>query len=315
MYQNFIGIDISKNDFSIAVHGEDKANLYSNNLEGFVAFFSAYQTILKNGLVVLETTGGYELSLIHYLQTHQCAVHRANARKVKYFIRSLGKLAKSDSIDAFGLAQYGQERHTTLELFKVNSQEKLLKLVQRRIELKQMLVQEKNRRQAPNQHELKKSFDVIINAIEKELQLIEKDIDALCKADLLLEEKKKILKSIKGIGDITAIGLLALLPEMGTINRKKIASLAGLAPHPNESGKKIGYRSTRGGRADIKPVLFMAAMTAARSKSTLGEFYERLVKAGKKKMVALTALMRKILVIANARMKDFLNLKEIPQHG
>lgn len=315
MYQYFIGIDISKNDFSTAVHGEKKVAVYSNNLEGFIAFFSDHQTTLKNGLVILETTGGYELSLIHYLQAQQCAVHRASARKVKYFIRSFGKLAKSDSIDAFGLALYGHERHKTLELFKVNTQEKLLKLVQRRIELKKMLVQEKNRRQAPNQHELKKSFNTIIGAIEKEINLIEKDIDALCETDLFLKEKKKILKSIKGIGDIISVELLALLPEMGIINRKKIASLSGLAPHPNESGKKIGYRSTRGGRADIKPILFMAAMTAARSKSNLGEFYDRLIKAGKKKMVALTALMRKIIVIANARMRDFLVLKEFPQHG
>lgn len=315
MYQNFVGIDISKNDFSVAVHGQDKTNIYANNLEGFDAFFSAYRTILQNGFIVLETTGGYELSLIYYLQNQQCAIHRAHARKVKYFIRSFGKLAKTDSIDAVGLARYGQERHETLELFKVNSREKLSKLVQRRIELKQMLVQEKNRRQAPHQHELKKSFDVIINALETELKNLDKEIDALCKADFLLEEKKKTLKSIKGIGDIVAIGLLALLPELGTINRKKIASLAGLAPHPNESGKKIGYRSTRGGRPVIKPILFMAAMAAARSKSALSEFYDRLIKAGKKKMVALTALMRKILVIANAKLRDFLVSKEIPQHG
>lgn len=315
MYQNFIGIDISKNDFSVAVHGKNKTNIYSNDLDGFSDFISTYEDILKNGLVILETTGGYELALIHYLQAQHCAVHRANTRKVKYFIRSFGRLAKTDSIDALALAQYGHERHSSLELFQVNSQQKLLKLVQRRLELKQMLVQEKNRRQAPDQRELKKSFDVMINAIETELKAIEKDIDHVCKTDLLLEEKKKVIKEIKGIGDIIAIELIALLPELGKINRKKIASLAGLAPHPNESGKKIGYRSTKGGRTEIKPILFMAAMTAARSKSKLGEFYEQLLKNGKKKMVALTALMRKILVIANAKIRDFLLLKEISQHG
>lgn len=315
MYQNFIGIDISKNDFAVALYGNSKTSTYSNELEGFTAFFSAHQEALKNGLVVLETTGGYELSLIYYLQAKGCAVHRANARKVKYFIRSFGKLAKSDSIDAIGLAQYGYERHPTLELFQVNNQEKLLKLVQRRIELKQMLVQEKNRRQAPHQDILKTSFDAIIEVINKEIQTIEQKINLLCKEDAVLEEKKKILKNIKGVGDIVAIELLALMPEIGTINRRKIASLAGVAPHPYESGNKIGYRSTKGGRTGIKPILFMAAMAAARSKSSLGEFYSRLIKAGKKKMVALTALMRKIIVIANAKLTDFLNLKKIPQHG
>ena len=107
-----------------------------------------------------------------------------------------------------------------------------------------------------------------------------------------------------------------MLPELGKINRKEIASLAGLAPHPNESGKKVGHRYTRGGRTDIKPVLFLAAMTAARSKSNLGDFYKKLVDAGKKKMVALTALMRKILVIANVRIRDhYLQPTPNSQHG
>lgn len=315
MYQNFIGIDISKNDFAVAFTGKNKTETFSNDINGFDSFFSTHQNSLKDGLVVLETTGGYELPLIYFLQEQNCFVHRANTTKVKHFIRSFGTLAKSDSVDALALAHYGEERHLKLELFQVNSQQKLLKLVQRRIELKQMLVQEKNRRQAPGQNELKRSFDIIIAAIEEEINIIQEEIDLICKKDSLLAKKKEVLKTIKGIGDIIAVELLALLPEMGSLNRKKIVSLAGLAPHPNESGKKIGYRSTRGGRTEIKPILFMAAMTASRSHSSLGEFYTRLVKNGKKKMVALTALMRKILVIANARLKDFLDLKEIPQHG
>lgn len=315
MYQFFVGIDISKNDFAVAIHGKNKTNFYANNPEGFDEFFAAYSNFIGNALVVLETTGGYELPLIHFLQKHNYHVHRANTRKVKHFIRSFGRLAKTDAIDALALAQYGHERHSTLELFQANLQQKLLKLVQRRLDLKQMLVQEKNRRQAPDQRDLRNSFNIIIRAIEKELKSIEDDINHICKTDPVLEEKKKVLKKIKGIGDIIAIELLALLPEMGTINRKKIASLAGVAPHPNESGKKVGYRATRGGRSEIKPILFMAAMTASRSKSKLGEFYEALVKKGKKKMVALTALMRKILVIANAKLRDFMNFKEISQHS
>lgn len=315
MYQYFVGIDISKKDFSVALYGKNESKIYLNEEPGWLGFFADYQTFLKEGLVVLETTGGYEMGLIHFLQKNNCAVHRANTRKVKFFIRSYGRLAKSDAIDAHGLANYGRERHPSLELFKVNSQQKLLQLVQRRIELKQMLVQEKNRRQAPELKELRNSFNAIINAIETELKLLEKEINAICESDEQLGKKKKILKSIKGIGDIIAVELLALLPELGTINRRKIASLAGLAPHPNESGKRIGYRSTKGGRAGIKPILFMAAMTASRSKSKFGEFYGHLLKAGKKKMVALTALMRKILITASAKLRDFMSLNQIPQHG
>lgn len=315
MYQHFIGIDISKNNFAAAIYGHNKSNLYPNDTEGFDLFYKDHKAYLKDGLVVLETTGGYELALICYLQNKTLSVHRANTRKVKHFIHSFGRQAKTDAIDARGLAHYGYERHASLELFKPNSQQKLLKLVQRRIELKHMLVQEKNRRQAPDQRELINSFNVIIKAIEGEIISIDNEISVICKEDVDLNDKKKILKTIKGIGDVIAIELLALLPELGKINRKQIASLAGLAPHPNESGKKIGYRSTRGGRAEVKPILFMAAMTSCRTHSVGGIFYKKLIENGKKKMVALTALMRKILVIANAKLRDFYLSKEISQHG
>jgi transposase len=315
MYQNFIGIDIGKNDFCVGIYGQKKTKVFANYCEGFDDFYDYYKDSLMQGLVVLETTGGYELALIEYLQNRKVSVHRANTRKVKYFIRSYGKLGKSDPIDALSLAHYGKERHQELELFKPNLQQKLLLLAERRRELKQMLVQEKNRRQSPSQTSLKMSFDKIISVLEKEIESITDEIKQICKQDNLLEKKKQILKKISGIGDIIAMELLAFLPELGTINRRKIASLGGLAPHPNESGLRHGYRMTRGGRKSIKPILFMAAMTAARSHSALGEFYSRLVNSGKKKMVALTALMRKILVISNAKLRDFFVENQISQHS
>lgn len=205
-----------------------------------------------------------------------------------------------------GLAHYGVERHPSLELFKEHPRQKLLKLVLRRTELKQMLVQEKNRLKAPDLGDLKNSFKVIIEALEKQLLFIGEQIKEICSADIELKKQMSVLKTISGIADISAFALLALLPELGTVNRKQIASLAGVAPHHNESGNKVGYRFTRGGRSEVKPVLFMAAMAAARSHSELGEFYRKLIAAGKKKMVALVALMRKIVVIANARVRDSL---------
>lgn len=228
---------------------------------------------------------------------------------------SYGIVAKTDAVDAFGLALYGYERHSKLDLFKENPHKKLLKLVQRRNDLKTMLVQEKNRLKAPDQEDFRKSFQTIIKALEAEMKKIDMDIEQLCREHVYFDDLRKVLKTIKGIGDIVATYLIALLPELGTIDRKKIASLAGLAPYANESGKKKGYRSTKGGREDIKPILFLAAMTAARSKSKLGEFYNKLINSGKKKMVALTALMRKILVIANAKVRDHLLLLNLQQHG
>lgn len=305
MYQFFIGIDISKHDFAVAIKGSKKTEKFENNLSGFKKLFSAYQDKLISGLTVLETTGGYELGLIDFLLGKNCSVHRADTRKVKYFIKSLGTHAKTDAIDAVGLAQYAEERQLKLKLYKPNPQHKLLKLVQRRIELKQMLVQEKNRRQAPDQGGLATSFNFVIKAIEKEIKRVEEVINKVIKDNALINQKMDILKTINGIGEVISIELLALLPELGHINRKRIASLAGVAPHPYESGAKQGYRRTKGGRKEVKPVLFMAAMTASRSKSRLGDFYRRLVEAGKKKMVALTAVMRKILVIANAKVRDY----------
>ena len=305
MYQKFIGIDIGKLDFFVSVYGAREVKTYANSAEGFLLFNEDYQSVLSQGLAILETTGGYEMPLVRYLLDNQYAVHRANTRKVKHFIRSYGQLGKSDSIDAQGLAHYGRERHEHLALFVENKQETLVKLVGRRNDLKQMLVQEKNRLQAPEQAELRDSHELVITMLTEEMKRIQLKIEQIYAEDEELKAQKEVLKTIAGIGDLVAMQLLSLMPELGKLNRKQIASLGGLAPHPNESGKKIGYRYTRGGRKNVKPVLFMAAMSAARSHSELGASYKKLIETGKKKMVALTAIMRKILVIANAKIRDY----------
>lgn len=315
MYQNFIGIDIGKDTFVVASSNGKEIHTFINDQAGFVSFKKSYKTKLSEVLIILETTGGYELDLVHYLQKKKLAVHRANTRKVKHFIRSFGILGKSDSIDAKALAHYGAERHVSLELFTENPGKMLQKLVERREDLKKMLVQEKNRLQAPDQKTLGKSFKTIITALDLELKNIETEIEKYCEDHPQFNDRRKILETVSGIGKIVSAQLIALLPEIGTLDRKKIASLAGLAPHPSESGKKIGYRSTRGGRENVKKVLFMAALTASRSNSLLGEFYKRLVNQGKKKMVAMVALMRKILVVANARLREYEQLNSLNQHG
>lgn len=313
MYQYFIGIDISKHNFVVAQHSQNNTQSFDNTLEGFKAFYKSFESVLSKSLVVLETTGGHEMALINHLLEQNVVIHRANARKVKYFIRSLGKEAKTDIIDAIGLARYGYERHESLEPFvvKLQIQEHLQQLVQRRLDLRQMLIQEKNRRQAPNQHlRVMESCKSLIQALETQLQDIENEIQAIIDTVPEQKEKQQILQEIDGIGVTISSALLALLPELGRVNRRQIASLVGLAPHPCESGKLIGYRQTKGGRRDVRCILFMAAMTAARSKGRLGEFYRNLISKGKKKMVALTALMRKIVVIANAKLSDWFKAQE-----
>jgi transposase len=156
---------------------------------------------------------------------------------------------------------------------------------------------------------VQESCQVMIETITQQVQLITSQINTLIEQDPELKVKKEVLKSIPGIGDITANELLVLLPELGTLSRRQIASLAGVAPIANDSGTFKGYRATGYGRSDIKPILFMAAMAARNSNSSLKGFYNRLIEAGKKKMVAITALMRKIIVIANARLKPLLQIE------
>lgn len=307
LYHNFIGIDIGKFKFSVAIHSQKNSTEYENNLVGINQFLEDYAGILLDSLCILETTGGYELELLYTLCSNKIAVHRANTRKVKSFIRSYGNSAKTDNLDAKALALYGFERFTKLELFTPASKNTLtlFALLQRRIDLKQILVAEKNRSKSPGCTLVKKSCQQMIKAVSKQVELIDEQIQALINSDPILKEKQKILQSVPGIGKIISLELLILLPELGKLDRRQIASLCGVAPRANDSGTHQGYRRTGKGRKDVKPILFIAAMAARNSNSNFKLFYENLIAKGKKKMVALVALMRKIIVIANARIKEY----------
>jgi transposase len=306
VYNNFVGIDIGKLTFVVAVHGSKKIREYDNNLEGIGDFLKDYGSLLAKSFIILETTGGYEMRLLLTLCEKGFTVHRANTRKVKKFIQSLGNGAKTDQLDSKALALYGYERHERLECFKPQSKQafELYELVQRCIDLKCILAAEKNRLKAPRADYIKESCELIIEALSKQIEALTMRINEIIRNDAILKEKKEVLKTIPGIGEVTANYLLVLLPELGMLNRKQIASLVGLAPISNDSGLYKGYRATGHGRSGVKPILFMAAMAARNSNSWLKSFYNRLVEAGKKKIVALTALMRKIIVIANARIRD-----------
>lgn len=311
LYNNFVGVDIGKFSFVVAIHGQKQVKEYDNDPSGIKSFIKDYQKYLSKGLCLLETTGGYEMRLVLTLCEAGYAVHRANTRKVKHFIRSLGNSAKTDKLDSKALALYGYERSARLECFTPQSKQALAlyELVQRRQDLKRLLVAEKNRLKAPRANLVQESCRAMIETINQQVQLITEQINTFIDQDAGLKAKKEILKSIPGIGDITANELLVLLPELGALSRRQIASLAGVAPMANDSGTFKGYRATGHGRSDIKPILFMAAMAARNSNSSLKSFYNRLIEAGKKKMVALTALMRKIIVIANARLKPLLSIE------
>lgn len=307
-YKNFIGIDIGKFNFVVAVHDLKQTHEYENNLIGIKAFIKDFKKQLPTALCIVETTGGYEMGLVLTLCKKNYSVHRANTRKVKNFIRSFGNTAKTDALDAKALAFYGTERHALLEPFVPQTKVayELYELSQRRGDLKQMLSAEKNRLQSPsiNFAITKTSIEAMIKILTNQMDAITARINELIEQDPILKEKKAVLKTIPGIGDITANDLLILLPELGELNRREIASLTGVAPVANDSGQTKGYRRTGQGRNIIKPILFIAAMAARNSKSSLGTYYQELITRGKKKMVAMVALMRKIIVIANAKLKD-----------
>jgi transposase len=306
-YHNFIGIDIGKFNFFVNVHSQKNFHEYENTTEGIAQFIIEHKNILSNTLCILETTGGHELELLYTLCQHNFPVHRADTRKVKNFIKSFGNAAKTDVLDAKALAKYGKERADLIDLFVPQSKQAitLFQLVQRRTDLTKMIAAEKNRRKSPSSQTVHKSYETVMKVLDSEIKLITAQIKELVISDPVLKDKHKTLKTIPGIGDVVAFNLLTLLPELGKLSRKKIASLTGLAPRANDSGRFQGYRRTGHGRSGIKPMLFVAAMAARNSKSNLKDFYENLIARGKKKMVALTALMRKIITIANARLKVF----------
>lgn len=306
VYQTFIGIDMAKSTFVVAVHGHSKTTTYDNTPAGIDHFIQDHHAQLKEALCVLETTGGYENALLYHLVGENLSIHRANTRQVKNFIRSWGQLSKTDALDAKALALYARERASHLKLFQIppTAHIKLTQLLRRRADLKAFLVAEKNRLKSPSISEVKETVQSLMKTLEKHLTQITARIQALIKASPILTQQLATLQTIPGIGPIVATELLISLPELGSLCRRKITALAGLAPQARDSGQFKGYRKTTHGRAGIKPILFMAAMAARNSNSPLKNFYQHLIAKGKKKLVALTALMRKILVIANAKLKN-----------
>ena len=307
-YMYFIGVDIGKDVFDVGCHDtpHQKTRQFSNNAAGFKAFQKAYAAQLPEALVVLEATGGYETALLATLLAAGVAVHRATPLQAKHFMRSVRLHGKTDRLDALALARYGAERHTSLSLYQCPDpvMVRLRGYLERRRDLVAMQVAEKNRKAHPRYADLQPSIKAVMDVLSAQIKALETRIAALMAQSESLTAKLTIMTSIKGVGLQTAYTLLAAMPELGQLTRRQAASLAGLAPHPRDSGKQRGYRRTMGGRSAVKRALFMAALSACRFQPALRDFYKRLVQNGKKKMVALVALMRKLITIINARIRE-----------
>lgn len=305
----FIGVDVGK--FELVIYEQSQTRLFqcANQPKDIEKAFAPYQG--RSVFVVCEATGGYESALLIQLLSMGIQVHKADTLKVKAFIRSFGRIGKSDAIDAKALALYGQERHHHLSLWQAPDEKRaiLQALVQRRDDLVHMQTAEVNRQKAPSsaQPAIRASTQAILDALKDQIKHIDRDIQAIITQDDNLKTQSQIMTELPGIGTLTAHKLLAYLPELGTLSRKQIASLAGLAPHPNDSGTRNGYRPVRGGRPHVRKTLFMPAMAATRPKAEtqFAQKYRNLVQNGKPKLVAITAIMRKIIVILNAKIRDY----------
>lgn len=306
-YSYFIGIDIGKDSFDVATAcGAAKPKRFPNSRQGFAALAAQFASQLPEALVVMEATGRYEQALLEHLLQSGIAVHRASGLQSSAFIRSLHPHRKSDASDARALALYGKERHAQLALASLPNPtlQQLEALQARREDLLQIKVAEQQRLQHPRYAPCRDHVQKMLEWLMEELYALEQQMEALIQADPVLSERRKIMQALPGIGPQTSLTLLITMPELGTLTRRQAASLAGLAPHPKESGKQQGYRSTRGGRKQVKKALYIAAMAATRTQSTLAEFYQRLIQNGKKPKIALIATARKIITIINARLKN-----------
>ena len=302
-FRRFIGCDVGKASLVFFEPGNGCTQTIANRKADIEAFAA---TLDAQCLIVCEATGGHEALLLSVLSEKGIPAHRADARKVKAFIRSFGILGKSDDIDARQLSAYAKERQASLPLWREPGQnsQKLQALVLARQDMVADRVAWTNRLKAPGAGHAGTHFEAVLTCIREQIAAIEAAIAALIKDTAQLRQAEQVLSAIQGIGATTAATLLALMPELGSLDRRKAAALAGVAPHPRRSATAIGYQRTRGGRPQVKKALFLAAMSASKCNPQLRPTYERLIKDGKKPMVALTAVMRKLIVIANAKLRD-----------
>lgn len=298
----FVGCDVGKYEIVAFDSHTGQIGTIPNRPEDLAAFAAGLD---PDCLVVCEATGGYELPLLVALHAAGRAGHRGDARKVKAFIRSFGTLGKTDAIDARALARYAQERHAELPRWQPpgHQHDRLQALVLTRRDLVAQRLACSNRLDAPGAEPVRPYLADLLACFDRQIKAIEDEIQTLLREDATLAERAAILRSIPGIGPTTAAALLALIPELGFLGRRQAAALAGLAPHPDETATASRYRRVRGGRQEVKRTLFMAALSARTHNPTLKAFYQRLIAKGKKPLVALTALMRKIIVIANAKLR------------
>jgi transposase len=303
MEQSFVGIDVAKDRLDIHVRPSGESFALARDGEGLAALVDRLKQIAPV-LIVLEATGGFEITLAAAVGAAGLPLAVVNPRQIRDFARATGKLAKTDALDAAAIAHFAQAVHPQPRALPDAQARELGELVARRRQVIEMMVAERNRGYALQSRRLKKRIERHLAALQKELSEIETDLDEMIRGTPLWRENEDLLKSVPGIGNTTARTLLADLPELGTLGRRQIAALVGVAPFNRDSGLWRGKRTVWGGRAGVRATLYMATLAASRWNPVIAAFYRHLRGLGKPAKVALTACMRKLLVTLNAILRD-----------
>ena len=301
MTKQVVGIDVGKEQLDVGLTGQKRVQTWDNDEAGR-AELSEWVVEQAPQLVVVEASGGYEAAIVSELVDCGLAVALVNPTRVRAFARAEGLLAKTDKIDARLIARFGATMKPEPQARRDQNQLELNQWVTRRRQLVLMVTAEKNRLQtaAPA---MQAHISKHIAWLQADIELLEQQINQAIAANPHWAETAKRVESVPGVGSITASTLVADLPELGQLNRQKIAALVGVAPFNHESGKQRRQRRIFGGRASVRSVLYMATLSAVRHNPVIKSFYQRLLAKGKLKKVALTACMRKLLVILNAMVK------------
>ena len=299
----YVGVDVSKARLDVFVsHGEQAWSV--SNDEAGVAGLAGRLASLAPSLVVLEATGGLERALVAQLMAAQLPVVVVNPRQVRAFAKSLGRLAKTDALDARILALFGERIRPALRELPEPDTQALADQLARRRQLVEMLTMEKNRLQQAQLGVVRKNLKEHIEWLKQQLRASDSGLRQAVEGSPAWQAKRDLLEEVKGVGEVTVLSLIGLLPELGTLDRKQIAALVGVAPFARDSGTLRGRRTVWGGRSAVRTVLYMATLTAIRWNPVVRAFYTRLREAGKLKKVAIVASMRKLLTILNAMVRD-----------
>lgn len=297
-----VGIDVSRDRLDVALRPSGEVFAVERAASGLDSLVSHLKALAPQ-IVALEATGGFETVVTAALAAAGLPVVVVNPVQVRAFAKAIGQRAKTDPIDAGVIAHFAEATRPEVRTLPDAQTQLLADLVQRRRQIIEMIGAE-SQRQKRASHSLKKSIARLLKALQKELTSVDADIDGSVRGSPAWREKEDLLTSVPGIGKTIARTLIAEMPELGRLNRKEIAALAGLAPFTRQSGTWRGRSFIGGGRTSVRTALFMGAMVAKRYNPVLKAFFDRLVTAGKPKMVALIAVARKLLTILNAVLRD-----------